>query len=525
MTKTTCSFLLSAVCLVGSFLQAAPKLPGFFSDNMVLQRDIAVPVWGWDDPGATVTVSFGGQRKQATCDANGKWMLRLEPMAANAQAQTLTVNGGVISLRNVVVGDVWICSGQSNMEWSVNDSLDRPGECATANFPLIRHMKLAHEHGGLRTQDVSSTWIPAQPQSVRSFTAVGYYFARRLHQELNVPIGLIGTNWGGTRIEPWVPPVGFRQVPELAQLSAQVDQGDIETSAGRANYIQAFKELSVWSSQVAGLLEHGELNLPPRPKMPDDGANHQSPTRIYNEMIHPLVPFAIRGAIWYQGESNGNEGDSYFHKKQALIGGWRELWKQGDFPFYFVQLANFQAANNNPAGGDGWARLREAQRKSLEIPNTGMVVTIDIGHPADIHPKNKQDVGARLAQWALAKEYGQDIVPSGPLYQSMKVEGSAVRIQFDHVGQGLMVGQKAILKPYEPVKALAPDSLKCFAVAGADRVWHWAEARVDGDTVVVSSPQVAAPVAVRYAYSMNPEGANLYNREGLPASPFRTDAW
>ena len=208
-----------------------------------------------------------------------------------------------------------------------------------------------------------------------------------------------------------------------------------------------------------------------------------------------------------------------------MIGGWRTLWGQGDFPFYFVQLSSFQADNKNPAGGDGWARTREAQLKSLQIPNTGMAVSIDIGHPTDIHPKNKQDVGSRLAQWALAEEYGQDIVPSGPLYKSMAVEGSAIRITFDHAGTGLMAGKKEILKPYELVAEIQSGELKRFAIAGADRVWHWADAKIDGDSVVVSSPKVAAPVAVRYAFSMNPDGANLYNREGLPASPFRTDSW
>lgn len=519
------SLFFTTVLLLCACAQAAPKLPGFFTDNMVLQRDKPVPVWGWDDPGAVVTVSFGGQTQQATTNTQGKWMLRLAPMPANAQPQVLTVNDGAIRLNNVVIGDVWICSGQSNMEWIVNQSLDPAIEAAKVDTSLIRQMKVQHFAGDFPVQDLQSSWVPSNQHTIGGFTAVGYYFARRLHSELNVPIGLIATNWGGTRIEPWIPPVGYRMVPYLKQLRAHVDQVDVATEVGRANYIKAFQELSVWASQAATELEAGRDTLPKKPNMPTYGRSHQDPTRLYNEMIHPLIPFAIRGAIWYQGESNGGEGDSYFHKKQALIGGWRSLWGQGDFPFYFVQLANFQAATNNPAGADGWARLREAQVKSLTIPNTGMAVTIDIGHPTDIHPKNKQDVGGRLAQWALAKEYGKDIVPSGPLYKSMAVEGSAIRITFDHVGQGLMVGKKTILKPYDPVEELAPDALKRFAIAGADRVWHWADAKIDGDTIVVSSPVVTAPIAVRYAFSMNPEGANLYNKDGLPASPFRTDNW
>jgi sialate O-acetylesterase len=236
-----------------------------------------------------------------------------------------------------------------------------------------------------------------------------------------------------------------------------------------------------------------------------------------------LIPFAIRGAIWYQGESNGGEGVSYFHKKQALIGGWRQLWNQGDFPFYFVQLANFQKPTEDPAGGDGWARIRDAQKQCLGIPNTGMAVIIDIGQANDIHPRNKQDVGARLALWALAKEYGRkDVVCSGPLYKAHKVEGNSIRIEFDDTGGALMVGRKNGLEP----TAEDPEAkLTWFAIAGEDRKWHWADAKIDGETVVVSCPDVPNPVAVRYAYAMNPQGCNLYNRAGLPAAPFRTDDW
>ena len=244
---------------------------------------------------------------------------------------------------------------------------------------------------------------------------------------------------------------------------------------------------------------------------------------MYNAMIHPLVRFPIKGALWYQGESNGGEGDGYCDKMRALIGGWRKQWGGGDFPFYFVQLANFQGANENPAGGDGWARVRAAQNKALAIPDTGMAVIIDIGEANDIHPRNKYDVGARLARWALARDYGQkDVVVSGPLFREMKIEGDKARLCFDHAAPGLMVGKKDGRAPAVENK---DGKLRRFAVAGTDKVWQWAEAVIDGETVVVSSPKVKEPVAVRYAFSMNPEGANLYNREGLPASPFRTDNW
>jgi len=265
-------------------------------------------------------------------------------------------------------------------------------------------------------------------------------------------------------------------------------------------------------------------DLPAPPTIPENPlANAGNPVSIYNGMIYPLAPYAIKGALWYQGESNGGESDEYYYKMRALIGGWRKVWNQGDFPFYFVQLANFAQVNDNPEGGDGWARIRMAQVKSLTIPHTGMATIIDIGEGPDIHPKNKFDVGERLALWALRNEYGKTgVVVSGPIYKSMKVEGASIRIAFEHVGHGLIVGKKSGTAPTE---ALSGVKLKRFAIAGSDKKWYWADVSIDGGTVVVSSPMVASPVAVRYAFTMNPEGANLYNREGLPASPFRTDEW
>jgi sialate O-acetylesterase len=263
--------------------------------------------------------------------------------------------------------------------------------------------------------------------------------------------------------------------------------------------------------------------LQPPPTLPGPNAIDRA-TTMYNGMIHPLTPFAVRGAIWYQGESNGSEGESYHHKMKALIRGWRTVFENDDLGFYFVQLADFRDPNPDPAGGDGWAKLREAQRKTLTVPHTGMAVITDIGNARDIHPKNKQDVGARLARWALHQTYDrQDIVPSGPLYKSMAIEGDKIRLGFDHVGGGLMVGERK--KGLEPTRPADGAALKHFAIAGADKAWHWADAKIEGDTVVVSSPEVPEPVAVRYAFATNPEGANLYNKEGLPASPFRTDDW
>ncbi len=517
--------LALAALLITTTAMAAPRLPGFFSNNMVLQREMPVPVWGWADPGEVVTVAFGEQSVSATADANGKWMVELAAMPASGEGRVLKVSspaGKPISLANVVVGEVWICSGQSNMEWAMNAIKNSKQEIAAANYPLIRQAKIGHVTADLPLDNVQSQWEICSPGTATRFTAVGYFFARKLHEELKIPIGLIGSNWGGTRVEPWTPPVGFRSVPELADIARRVDATLPETAGGKAAYMQYLAKVENWLPEAKNSVDDGR-NPAACPVPPRIGASHQDPTRIYNAMIHPLVPYAIRGAIWYQGESNGGEGVSYFHKKQALIGGWRKLWGQGDFPFYFVQLANFREANDNPAGGDGWSKLREAQRRCLTIPNVGMAVITDIGEVRDIHPRNKQDVGLRLALWALANDYGQsDLVYSGPLYKSHTVEGNTIRMQFDHVGSGLMVGKKEGLAP---TVEDAAGKLKRFAIAGADKQWHWADAVIDGDSVVLSSAAVAAPVAVRYAFSMNPAGCNLYNREGLPASPFRTDDW
>ncbi len=316
------------------------------------------------------------------------------------------------------------------------------------------------------------------------YTAVGYWFGGALYKELHVPMGLIHSSWGGSPVEPWISPEAMAQVKDLPM---------------------------------------GPLTRQP----------HFRSSVIYNGMIHPLLPYAIRGAIWYQGESNGNEGESYVHKKRALIEGWRKAWGQGDFPFYFVQLPNYIRhglqppfpPDNDPKGGDGWARVREAQSKvAAHVKNTGMAVTIDVGEEGNIHPQNKTDVGRRLALWALAKDYGKkDLVYTGPIYKSMNAVGKTIKLTFDHVGGGLMAAKKPSAQSIEMPKPV--DKLDGFAIAGADQKWHWADAVIKDNKILVSSAKVEKPVAVRYAFSKNPVRANLYNREGLPASPFRTDTW
>ena len=342
---------------------------------------------------------------------------------------------------------------------------------------------------GNGTSEESAAWLPCKPTTGNRFTAVGLYFGRKLQMETGVPIGLIKTAWNGTRIEPWISPAGLASVKELPPVTG----------------------------------------LPAEYK--SDGGYPSTWHCLYNGKIHPLIRYGIKGAIWYQGESNGDEGETYYQKLRALIGGWRTAWGEGEFPFYLVQLAgrfssDYTPAGKDPAGGDGWAKIRMAQFKALTIPHTGMAVAMDLAdvrEPGDIHPKNKRDVGERLALWALAKDYGKkDLVYSGPLYKEMKIEGNKIRIVFDSVGSGLTVATK---KGFAPVVKEPQGKLKRFAIAGEDKKWAWADAVIDGKTVVVSSPEVPKPVAVRYAYTMSGDDCNLYNNEGLPASPFRTDDW
>jgi sialate O-acetylesterase len=495
-------------CLVLSATTASaqqnPFIAPLFKEHMVLQRDIKAPVWGWTKPGTKVTVEIAGQSSSAEADATGRWEVKIGPLEAGGP-HTLKISGPqTVTVKDVLVGDVWLCGGQSNMEWVLAGS-DAADDIKEASFPKIRHTRT----GG--------NWTPAESKAVGTFSGVAFYFARAIHKETGVPIGLINNSIGGTRIEPWVPSATKKDYPEAkfggndAQLMEQYRKA---LKGGKLD------ELEAWLKAARKALDDN-AEVPPQPAMPPRPASMSDP--LFAGHTKPLIPYAIKGMIWYQGESNGNEGEEYYHKMRALIGSYRKLWGEGDFPFYFVQLPNFQGATDKPEGGDGWARIRMAQLKAMGIVNTGMAITLDVGDAKDIHPHNKKDVGERLARWALAKDYGKkDLVYSGPIFKSMKEEDGKLRLTFDHVGGGLMVGKKDGKKPVEEVK---DGKLKRFAIAGEDKKWQWAEAVIDGKDVVVSSPMVKKPVAVRYGYSGNPEGANLYNKEGLPASPFRTDDW
>ena len=523
MKKILPAIAISAIaCAAG----AAVKLPMVFSDHAVLQRDRPITVWGWADPGEAVKVEFAGASAEAVADANGDWQVELPACGASKEAREMKVAGSnEIVLQDILVGDVWLCSGQSNMEMKVGAARDRGESQAEAqNYPFIRHMKVVGEGVFTPWKDTTGTrWTVCNKYSSADFTATGFFFALDLAKELDIPIGLVNSSWSGQKIEPFISPEGFYGVPELQSIADKIRAIDPATEPGRDAYGKALENFRKWTDDAEKAIADGRRPFPP-PSLPKITSDNYPCSAFFNRIL-PMARFQVKGAVWYQGCSNGGEGESYFHKMKALIQGWRGLWGY-DFPFYFVQLANHGHPTDDPAGGNNWARLREAQLRSLGIPGTGMAVIIDIGEAGDIHPKNKQDVGHRLALWALAKTYGRDgLVYSGPLFESAEAEGGAIRVSFRDfsVGSGLMAGKK---DGRDPTVEDPEGRLKGFSVAGDDRKWHWADAVIDGDTLLVSSPDVPAPVAVRYAFRMNPAGnANLYNREGLPASPFRSDDW
>jgi sialate O-acetylesterase len=670
-------WMIGVVIFCAFTAQAEVTVSKVFGDHMVLQRGIEVPVWGWADPGEEVTVKFGGRKQSAKADKSGKWLVRLKPMKASSKGRILSVQEGAdakttIKFTDVLVGEVWLCSGQSNMDYEVGGG--RRGKRsllakfdAEAEYPAIRHFTVPEKSAVLPQNDMAAGagWQVCSPATVARFTAAGYFFGRMLHTGTDLPVGLISSAVGGTRIESWTPAKTLKEVEgcedkvrevttrgealrngtfslekamdvwwsendpgsvqpggwmnpthdvsgwKLVRLpsrwaSAGIDElksykgvvwfhrvvdipdglagKDMEISLGKVDdrettYFNGVKigaeikfdmpriykipgklvtagrnviTVSVYNGWGDGGIwgNPEELSLYPtghdknkislagewryKRGLPNDkmatapntmgkSSRENLMTGLYNGMIDPIVPYAIRGAIWYQGESNEGEGNSYMHKMHALVKGWRNAWDQGKFPFYYVQLANFQDTGEKPEGGESWAKTRMAQLKSLDIKNTGMAVAIELAdekNPGDVHPENKKDVGERLALWALAKQYGKDITCSGPLYKRMNRRGTKAFIHFDYTGKGLMVGEKTGI---EPVKEVTDGTLKQFAISGEDGKWHWADAEIRNDTVVVSSTEVKKPVAVRYGYTMNPDGCNLYNKDGLPASPFTTD--
>lgn len=509
-----------AIIGVTTALQAAPlKLAPFYTDNMIFQREKPIVVLGRTDPNATVEGSFMGSSAKAQADAYGFFKLVLPAKDACDKGCTATFKSGdsVIDLTNVLVGDVWLCSGQSNMEWTMG----RCGALAeedikSAALPLIRRIKFNREIAldpvPFMQMKVDGPWMDAKTNTVPNWTAVGFYFARRIHANTKIPIGILDCNWGGTRIEPWTPEEAFGRYPALSN--------DVKSIGLRYNQYKKNAEAEkAWQAKLAAAAPEERKKMR-KPSMPWGNA---SPTAIYNAMVDGMTPMAIKGMLWYQGCANS--GDPLYDKHmEALASGLRKKWGY-EFPFYFVQLANFQDASEDPANV-GWGRVRNLQLNAFHaIPSCGMAVIIDIGEAKDIHPKNKFDVGERLARWAMRDLYGaKDTVVSGPIYKEMKISGKKAIISFDYVSAedkrlGLMVGKKEGKAPTAEVKK---GKLEGFAVQDKEGNWSWANAVIEGTTVVVTHPAGKEPVNVRYAFQSNPK-ANLYNREGLPASPFTTE--
>ncbi len=614
-------------------------LPAIFADNMVLQRNIPIPVWGHAAANEKIEIRFNKQVKSARADKYGRWMIKLDMEIAGGPFDLIIRGQNTIQFKNILVGDVWICSGQSNMEWNVGQSANAVEEIADADFPLIRQVKIAKTVNSLPQDDFqTSGWMICDPSTVSAFTGVGYFFARQMYKELNIPIGIINDSWGGTNIETWIGREGFESSDEFKEMIAGVPVVNLDSMArlriqavaARVDLLQGAKVGSVnpesfimadfddskwpvmnqplgWEQQALGELDGvvwlrktidltteqsradamlsltkiddddityvnnvkvGSTNqwdalrkykIPAgvlRPgknviavRVTDNGGGggiygnaadlklvlgensislqgewkyqvesikkntneNALPSLVFNTMVNPLIPYAFKGVLWYQGEANASRSYQYRKAFPLLIQNWRQRWGQGNFPFYFVQLATFRTSGNSNEGC-GWAELREAQTLTLHVPNTGMCVTTDVGNPNDIHPVNKQTVGKRLAAIALRNLYDRQVVCNGPMYQSMEIKGNTIEITFSETGSGLMTPDKY-------------GYLKGFEIAGADQVFYYAKAGISNNKVIVTCDKVPSPLAVRFGWIGDASDNNLFNQEGFPAVPFRTDDW
>ncbi|QDT04591.1 hypothetical protein K227x_29830 [Rubripirellula lacrimiformis] len=496
-----------------SVVSADVRVPSIFGDHMVVQQEKPVRLWGWADPAEKVMASWnqdGGDQHQATgtADANGRWEIELPAMKASSQPATLTIRGNnAITFNDLLVGEVWLCSGQSNMAWTVASSNDAAKEIAAANFPLIRQIQVARKSDMVPQDDFEGQWAVCSPSTVGAFTAAGYFMARKLHRELGVPIGLVNSSWGGTRVEPWTPPNGFQAVPVLSSIYESIMGRTPGSPSYQQRLSQHISETTSWLDDARKALD-ANSSAGPSPGFPGQllpFKSHQDPTMLYNAMIHPIVGYPIRGAIWYQGESNHGEGMLYFEKKKALIGGWRQLWEQGDFPFYYVQIAPYHYGNEDPTI---LAEFWEAQAAVEQIENTGMVVINDIGNISDIHPTNKQDVGDRLAMLALKNDYGKsDLVASSPQVESLDVLKGELKLNFSSTGGGLKTRDGKAPSHFE-------------IIGSGSGGFQPAIAAVDGDSVTLRCSDVSNPVAYRFAWDKLAE-PNLMGATGLPVSACR----
>ncbi|HRZ99230.1 MAG TPA: sialate O-acetylesterase [Candidatus Paceibacterota bacterium] len=522
LTNMSRLMLCVTVGLIGSTrIQAEVRLPRIFGHHMVLQQDKPLVFWGWSDPNETITLSFGSENTQVKANDRGEWKVALPARKAGGPWTLKFSGSSTVQFEDVLVGEVWLASGQSNMEMGIGACQNGQAEIATANHPQIRLFLVANrwtpepqvdlEGGKDSAPKPEGAWKVCSPQAVAEggwggFSAGAYYFGRELHRQLRVPVGLIDATWGGTRIESWTPPEGFAAVPALQKEFERVQLADPRTLLYQQRLQQVLGKTEQWLTAAREALSRQTV-APPMPTYPPEllpPSDVQHATALYNGMIRPLHPFPLRGAIWYQGESNSGEGRLYTERMKALIRGWRGVWNDPQLAFYYVQIAPFDYGGNGERIGEFW----EAQADAQSIPNTGMVVINDIGNLKDIHPANKQDVGRRLAAWALAKQYGKsNEVYSGPTFQSMKIEGNELRVTFDHVAGGLASRDGKALNWFEIIDADEGGFVR-------------ANARIEGASVVLSSPEVKRPVAMRFAWHMLAE-PNLMNSAGLPAGAFR----
>ena len=501
--------LLTLSFLTIPALLAQLKLPAIIGDHMVIQQKQSNPIWGWDTPGTKVTVAFAGQVYSAIAGSDGKWSVRLNPVPADSNPQTLTIEGSSRKeIQDLLVGEVWMCSGQSNMGFTLAQDWNGDLESAASDLPGIRLIEApllgTQELQNDLKQEDKSHWRPATPTTAIHFSAVGFLFGRYLYQTLHVPVGLINNSWGGSSAEAWVRRSTLEQDARFKPLMESTAQQEttLQSEKGKADFE---RKMSDWrAATVKAKAEHSPL-----PGQPEDWlAGQHRAGNIFAGMVYPTLGYGIKGVIWYQGESNAERAYEYKSLFPFLIEQWRKEQGQGDFPFYWVQLANFKPETATP-GDSSWAELREAQTQTMKLPNTGQAVIIDLGEGKDIHPRNKHDVAARLVRWALVKDYGMRLPYRSPEFKSLAIEGNKATVTLDTFGSSL--------RPFDVPEA------RGFAICGADRVWHWAKGKIVGkERVEVWSDEVSAPIAVRYGWADNPV-LNLFSNDGLPVTPFRTD--
>lgn len=504
-------YLISLI-LVFSYTKhvfATIQLPSILGDNMVLQRGENVPIWGYANTNELITVSFKGQTQQTQADRNGDWKIYLTPMEASFNPATLKIVGeNTVELKNILVGEVWLCTGQSNMQWTLAQSAGGEAAIQQANYPHIRFFNVNRKVAFKEKEGPLATWQQCSPETVSDLSGVGYFFGLEIYQDLNIPIGIINSSFGGSQAEAWTPRSYLQQHDDLRPCIEREKVWEVERPQVQKDFDQA---IEMWKIAAKEAEEKGQ-KTPRQPRVPDALRPYRIAGSIYDNMIEPLIPFRLKGTLWYQGESNEERAEQYKLLLPTMIQAWRDRWGQGDFPFCVIQLPNFRAISDQPEDA-AWSHLREAQRlTALNTSKTDLLTTIDLGEAADIHPTNKYDVGQRLAKWAMIEIYGQEGTWSGPMFKRAKIKRRKIVLHFDQVGKGLQICKG--------------DTLKEFAIAGADQEWQWAKARIKGrKKVVVWSENISNPKAVRYAFNQNPLQPNLSNETGLPATPFRTDNW